>query len=177
MDRTSIGSRGLNERHEDGERFPTCCLHLLPPASLTRVLSRVACEIFCLDMAFCVFLGRSPYFSAFSFRTRIPCHEKPWEAGTPSTCLHYLRDLPPQMDVATGMNKLRSMGEEEPPMLKVSDFGMFILMMGKRNVVTYQSQEQCAERCHQLFIALCCESSRKNESLSFLHICYKRCPT
>ena len=72
----------------------------------------------------------------------MPCHEEIWEASAPAACLRYLRDLPPQMDVATGICKLRSLGDEDQRMLEVSEFGMFILMLGKWIEFIVQGKEQ-----------------------------------
>ena len=92
---------------------------------------RIACEIFCLDMAGCIFLGKQPSLSPLSFNVEMPCYEKCWEVDTAADCLHQLQNLPRQVDVSTAIRRLRSFHGETDLLLEASGFGMFTLIMGE----------------------------------------------
>ena len=81
-------------------------------------------------MAGCMFLGKRPSLCPFSFRVEAPCYEKCWEAETAAECLQHLRTLPPQLDFATAIRKLRSFAGEQSFCMEMSGFGMITVLLG-----------------------------------------------
>ncbi|KEF51619.1 uncharacterized protein A1O9_12254 [Exophiala aquamarina CBS 119918] len=89
---------------------------------------RVACRIFCQDMALCVFRRKSPSFSPLSFDAPIPCYDACWEASTKEECLYHLKTFPKQVLVSTA---LRQFADDAVgvAILEASSFGMFVLIL------------------------------------------------
>ena len=92
---------------------------------------RIACQMFCQDMALCVFRRRSPSFSPPNFHVELPCYESCWEAETAADCFQHLQLLPPPLRVSTATQHIGSEHADEMPTFEASAFGMFILIMGE----------------------------------------------
>lgn len=76
-----------------------------------------------------------------SFEVLMPCFDVCWEADSKEECLRQLQLSPLQMRVSSALKYLSYDGAEtESPVLEVSSFGMFILILSKTFLLACFSQ-------------------------------------
>ncbi|CAM1504821.1 Fc.00g024120.m01.CDS01 [Cosmosporella sp. VM-42] len=103
---------------------------------------RLACSIFCLDMARCIFIGDSPALSPLSMNVSLPCYEAMWEAKTSVDCLKMIKAFPSQCSIASALRDLRDCDAANSPLLEISGFGMFALIKGLHGILFNLTREE-----------------------------------
>lgn len=93
---------------------------------------RVASEIFCQDMAGCIFQGTSPRLSPLQFGVQLPCYEACWNASSEEECFQQLQQHPRQLRVSDAVRMLwkSDINATAIPLFECSSFGMFVLIKG-----------------------------------------------
>ena len=95
---------------------------------------RLAYHIFIDDMGSSIFTRSSSHISPFTFYVDTPCYQNCWVAPTATECVKYLQMMPPQIQVATALKKIRSARLQETYLFDSSDCGMLEIIMSKSTI-------------------------------------------
>lgn len=106
-----------------------CTVHLFELANANRA----ACQIFCQDMALCVFRKTSPFLSPIRCDVEMPSYESCWNAENKLECLEQLRSLPAQLQISTAIQGMGINATNIDPVPEVSAFGMLMLILSQEN--------------------------------------------
>ncbi|KIW20478.1 hypothetical protein PV08_01053 [Exophiala spinifera] len=103
---------------------------------------RLACQVFCLDMAGCVFRSRAPALSPLSFKVLLPSYESAWQAKSKSECWHQLRATSQPLTVSYAFSRLWGAAADNFVGLEVSGYGMFTLIEGLHGCIFNMTREE-----------------------------------
>ena len=81
-----------------------------------------------------IFTRSSSHISPFTFNVDTPCYQNCWVAPTANECFTHLQMMPPQIQVATALKKIRSARSQEIYLFDSSDCGMLEIIMSKTTI-------------------------------------------